>query len=155
LSEPRDESKPLAMFSLNGRLKGRERHDGTWECFGNGGAPGRPGCCKTTLTFHELLTHGQEFHGWPKPADCPHPQFDARVAVARILDAGAYVAEIMVNCGVCGVPMRFKGVPAGVSCEQPMTSITSEELLAPMEPALESRFQSKASYRVPTIPRRH
>jgi len=150
-----NEPRPLAMFSLNGVLKGRELADGAWMCLGDGGAPGRPGCAFEARTFHELLAHGQASHGWPKPSECEHPQFSAVVNVARVLDVGKFVAEVEVNCQVCGVPMRFVGVPAGFDYARPMVSITGELLHAPIEPAIETELHARASFTMPKIPARH
>lgn len=90
-----------------------------------------------------------------RPEDCPHERFAATVAVGRILDVGKFVADVKVNCLDCGVAMRFKGVPAGLSYEQPMCSIDSEELHAPIEPAIEAELQTRATYHVTKAPTRN
>ena len=150
-----DEQKPLAFFAIAGVTVGRELENGQWQCAVCPSPLSPVECSFVFGTQHQLLEHGQETHGWPKPADCEHPTFRARVDVARLLDAGAFMAEITVQCDVCGVPMRFKGLAAGLSYESPRVSITSEELRAPIEPAIEAQLQAGASFQVPTIPRRH
>lgn len=87
--------------------------------------------------------------------DCRHEDFYAVVAVARIEDAGAFLMEARVCCKQCGIPMRFLGVEAGLSYEEPRVSIDSVTLHAPMEPETEKQLQGVARYDVPDIPTRH
>ena len=82
------------------------------------------------------------------PANCTHEEFDATVAVGRILDVGKFVADVRINCRVCGLPFRFVGVPAGLSYDRPMCSIDSTELHAPIEPELEAQLQARATFHV-------
>lgn len=90
-----------------------------------------------------------------KPEDCAHEDFAATVAVGRMLDTGKFIADIKVNCTVCGVAMRFVGVPAGISYSQPMAAINSEELHAPIEPAYQTELLTSARFEMPEIPKRH
>lgn len=89
-----------------------------------------------------------------KPEQCTHEQFISVVAVARVLDVGEFVAEVTVNCVGCGVPMRFKGVPAGFSYERPTVTIDGVELHAPIEPEYEKRLQASASFEMKQAPTR-
>jgi hypothetical protein len=90
-----------------------------------------------------------------EPKDCPHESFQARVNVNRFEDTGRFMAEITVNCTICGEPFRFLGVPAGMSFERPMVSIDGLELRAPIEPEIEARLMTTASFQMPEIPKRH
>lgn len=81
-----------------------------------------------------------------KPEDCTHPQFGAVVSVARVIDVGEFVAEIKVGCVQCGIPMRFKGVQAGLSYDRPTVTIDGTELHAPCEPEYEKRLQTGAVF---------
>lgn len=87
-----------------------------------------------------------------KPEECTHEDFQANVAVGRILDVGKFVADITVKCAECGEPFRFVGVPAGLSYEQPMVSIDGLELHAPIEPEIEKRLMDRATFHVGTAP---
>lgn len=78
----------------------------------------------------------------------------ANVAVGRILDVGEFVAEIKVNCVGCGVAMRFKGVPAGMSYDRPTCTIDGVELLAPCEPAYQKALQARAVFEIKKVPTR-
>jgi hypothetical protein len=79
----------------------------------------------------------------PEPArkyPCTHPEFNAHVVVGRIepdLDdmPMAYVADIRVNCGMCGIGFDFMGLPAGLSFDEPRVSVGGDELHAPIRPA--------------------
>jgi len=90
-----------------------------------------------------------------EPKDCTHEDFVARVAVTRILDVGKFVAEITVECTVCGEPFRFVGAPAGFDCGRPTCSIDGLKLHAPIEPELEKRLQHRASFVVTPVPVKH
>lgn len=71
---------------------------------------------------------------------CLHNEFFAQVNVARVQpdETGmpkAFVAEITIQCGECGEPFRFSGVPAGMSYAHPMVDPAETELRAPIRPA--------------------
>lgn len=69
---------------------------------------------------------------------CPHKNFEAVVAVARIGDGpipDAYSAGVTIKCTDCDEPFRFIGVPAGLSSNRPMVSPDETELRAPIRPA--------------------
>lgn len=80
---------------------------------------------------------------------CAHQSFRAEVDVNRFEDTGRFLAAVRVRCTDCGVAFRFLGVPAGLSWSRPSTSIDSEELLAPIEPADTPALQSRAHYEMP------
>ena len=93
-------------------------------------------------------------HGWvwpprqeplvPKPTTgetatsaqmaCAHQEFYARVAVNRIEDKGAFMADVSIACRQCGLPFHFLGVPLGLSFGRPMASIDQTELRVPIAP---------------------
>jgi hypothetical protein len=71
-------------------------------------------------------------------AECQHEDFAARVEVSRLYDGeGAdgpahFMADITVQCAVCGADFGFRGVPCGISMGQPMVDVTGKELRVPM-----------------------
>jgi hypothetical protein len=86
---------------------------------------------------------------------CQHLNFTAQVAVARVEDIGAFVAEIQVRCVECDEPFRFKGVGAGFSYDRPTVAIDGLTLHAPIEAQGEPALHSSASYEVPRVPSRN
>lgn len=70
---------------------------------------------------------------------CTHPNFDLRADFNRIQpdDAGmprAFTVDIQVNCASCPTRFMFPGMAAGLSYDEPRTSIDGTELRAPMRP---------------------
>jgi hypothetical protein len=72
---------------------------------------------------------------------CTHPDFDAKLILNRIQpddDAAgmprAFTAEVTVQCSACATPFMFPGMAAGLSYDEPRTSIDGTELRAPMRP---------------------
>ncbi|MGE0444534.1 MAG: hypothetical protein AB7P99_04845 [Vicinamibacterales bacterium] len=88
----------------------------------------------------------------PKPKACAHEEFEASVAVGRILDVGKFTAELRVKCRQCGEPFRFVGVPAGVSLDRATVSIDELELRVPIEPQGAPRLQTTYRVDVPAVP---
>jgi hypothetical protein len=62
---------------------------------------------------------------------CPHFNFVAQVNVARIEDTGLKYAEITIRCTDCNKPAEFRGLPYGLSPDQPMASPDNREIRAP------------------------
>lgn len=58
---------------------------------------------------------------------CTHPGFDAIVTVNRLGDAGRFQADVRVQCGACGTPFRFIGLPAGVDLNGAAVSVDGTE----------------------------
>lgn len=75
--------------------------------------------------------------------DCNHLSFKASVAVGRILRDGApedskpdrYCADVTINCAICGVAMRFIGLPAGLDLNGAATSADATEARLAIAPA--------------------
>lgn len=72
--------------------------------------------------------------------NCAHLQFRSRVGVHRLSDVEdgpitGYTAEIHIECSVCGLPFRFRGLAAGSHFAEPRVSVDATELRAPIEPA--------------------
>ena len=65
---------------------------------------------------------------------CNHPDFDATVLVTRLEHTLSYVAEVKIHCIVCGMPFRFKDLPAGISVTKSMCSIFGNEASLPISP---------------------
>lgn len=72
---------------------------------------------------------------------CPHMDFEANVAVARVGEAEtsdglpkAYYAEVTIHCTQCKERFRFIGVQAGLRPDRPMVSPDERELRAPIRP---------------------
>lgn len=65
---------------------------------------------------------------------CEHLEFNANVAVNRIVDKGAFTADIRITCRTCGLPFEFVGVGYGSSPTEPRMSIDGQELRAPIIP---------------------
>lgn len=62
---------------------------------------------------------------------CPHFNFQANVDVARIEDTGLKYAHITIRCADCGRPAEFRGLPCGISPDQPASSVGAEEARLP------------------------
>lgn len=58
---------------------------------------------------------------------CKHTRFDAQVRVARIEDAGRFMAEIWISCLDCGVPMQFMGLEPGLNYDGATVSLDGLE----------------------------
>lgn len=72
---------------------------------------------------------------------CPHDDFQVDAAVTRLTDADdgpvtGYTMDVRVHCRKCGVAFRFMGLPFGSHFAEPRRSADSQELRAPIEPAL-------------------
>lgn len=71
---------------------------------------------------------------------CPHPAFTATVGVGRATDdqtgrVVSYMAEVDVQCAVCGEPFTFQGVPPGFSTTHPTVRVDGQQLRVPIAPA--------------------
>ena len=88
-------------------------------------------------------------------SDCKHEEFNANVAVNRMEDTGAFVADIHIECRQCQEPFRFLGVRAGLNFHSPTVSIDEIELHVPIEPQGEPRLQATATFQMPERLKRH
>ena len=86
---------------------------------------------------------------------CQHESFSANVAVNRMEDTGAVIADITIKCATCGEPFRFLGLPAGINWDHPTVSTDETELHVPIEPEGEPRLQTSASFQMPERLRRN
>lgn len=107
-----------------------------------------------SAVIHEAAKVGLAV-GKKKPSECGHSSFSAAVDVNRLEDSGKFIADVRVKCDECDEPFRFLGVDAGISFSRPACSIDGLELHAPIEPELEARLLGRASFEVPTLPRKH
>lgn len=62
---------------------------------------------------------------------CFHMNFRADVKVARIEDTGLKYADITIRCVDCGSPAVFRGMPTGLSPDQPCGSVDAQEARLP------------------------
>lgn len=85
-------------------------------------------------------------------ATCRHEVFAASVNVNRMEDTGCFAADIVIRCVQCDEPFRFLGLPAGISFERPMVSVTGCELRAPIEPQGDRRLFTSATFQMPPRP---
>lgn len=76
--------------------------------------------------------------------DCQHENFRAEVDVNRLLDAGAFIADVRIRCSECDLPFEFIGVSAGLKGDKPMCSVSAQEIHLPIRPL--------GSDRLPAIP---
>lgn len=86
---------------------------------------------------------------------CEHMNFDCIASIGRLseVDGGpitGYTAGIKVNCRDCGMAFRFIGLQAGNHFAEPRVSVDGKELRAPIEPATHEKFQTRASYVMPS-----
>lgn len=58
---------------------------------------------------------------------CDHPGFNASVEVSRLEDIGRFTADVKIECAVCGVPMRFIGLPTGLDLNGASVSVDGTE----------------------------
>lgn len=95
------------------------------------------------------VEHSPEFcHERPAPdiryIGCQHVNFTVFADINRIVDKGAFLAEIRIVCRDCNLPFEFVGVDAGLMFNRPMASPDAQELRAPVRP--------KGSDVLPAIP---
>ncbi len=69
-----------------------------------------------------------------KPLRCDHPEFQASVNVNRIVDAGAFSADVRITCKTCGTEFEFGGMQRGHSPSAPMVSFDGTEARLPIAP---------------------
>lgn len=71
-----------------------------------------------------------------KQIECSHINFYATVAVNRIENQPdrleGLMADIMINCNDCELPMYFRGMAAGLSWGQPRTDIIQKTAHLPL-----------------------
>lgn len=58
---------------------------------------------------------------------CAHEQFDAKVEVDRIEDAGRFMAGIKITCLQCGLPFQFRGLEPGLHMDGARVSVDGIE----------------------------
>lgn len=69
---------------------------------------------------------------------CDHENFVAIAEVHRMVNAEdqdsphAFMCELRVQCAHCDAPFGFKGMPGGVSPDQPMVSVDTLEARLPL-----------------------
>ncbi len=59
--------------------------------------------------------------------ECPHMNFNANVAVARLEDSGRFNAEVQICCCDCGRQFQFIGLPLGLNLNGPSMSVDGLE----------------------------
>lgn len=74
---------------------------------------------------------------------CDHPDFEARVDVARITDSAVWYADLTVRCAACGQEMQFIGFPMGLSPGEPMINVSGTELRIPFRPYAEAEARRR------------
>ncbi len=62
---------------------------------------------------------------------CSHENYRFDVNCYNLADTGGRTADITGKCADCGLPIRFRGLPLGVSTGQPTMSLDGTELRAP------------------------
>lgn len=84
---------------------------------------------------------------------CDHRHTDkqADISVGYMEDTGRFIADVKIACA-CGEPFRFLGLKAGISWSEPLVSIDSLELHAPIEPQGTPRLMSHARFEMPPMP---
>jgi hypothetical protein len=65
-------------------------------------------------------------------AQCPHSQVHYHLNLASFGDTNIRYVEITGKCTICDQPMRFQGMPFGLSPEQPTMSIDGIEAKLPV-----------------------
>lgn len=65
---------------------------------------------------------------------CQHLDFAAQVNVARITDTGRFMAEVTIQCAVCGLSFHFLGMPAGLHPTEPTVNPDATEARLPIAP---------------------
>lgn len=81
-------------------------------------------------------------------AKCEHPDFNVFADINRIIDIGAFVADVRISCKDCGLPFEFIGVSAGLSYEKPMASVTAQEIHLPIKPKGSKLMPAVAGFEV-------
>lgn len=62
---------------------------------------------------------------------CPHSDLHFHLNNSSFGDTNLHYLEITAKCSICGADMVFRGVPAGMSPEQPAASLDGKELRLP------------------------
>ncbi len=66
---------------------------------------------------------------------CSHENFSANVEINRMLDTGAFLANVTVQCSDCCERFVFVGLPQGMSYNEAMMSPFGHEARLPIKPA--------------------
>lgn len=82
-----------------------------------------------------------------KTINCSHPEFESEVKVFRLTkeDGGEvydYTADLKIRCAICKTDMKFRGIPMGISPNQPMLSADGVEARIPIEPVTDFEIGS-------------
>jgi hypothetical protein len=72
--------------------------------------------------------------------ECQHEQFRAEVDVNRLIDSGAFICDIRVQCAQCGMKFQFPDPPFGLSSHEVRVSMDGTELRVPCKPSDKSAF---------------
>ncbi|ACB80898.1 hypothetical protein Mpop_2743 [Methylorubrum populi BJ001] len=63
---------------------------------------------------------------------CPHSDLHFHLNIANLVDANVKAVDLTCSCKICGTPMRFLGMPHGVSMAQPTMSVDGLEARFPL-----------------------
>lgn len=66
---------------------------------------------------------------------CDHPGFKVHVVVNRLEDTDQFVADIQIDCDVCGLAFQFLGLPAGVNLQGAAVSVDGTEARLAIAPS--------------------
>jgi hypothetical protein len=115
-----------------------------WKCAGCGALyPDRVGWCDcpTNIVYRKEGDGLVQETKRMDPKRCPHEEFNTLARIGRLSDVEGgpitgYTANIKIECALCGLPFRFRGLAAGSHFAEPRVSADGTELRAPLEPAL-------------------
>jgi hypothetical protein len=78
-----------------------------------------------------------------KQLTCPHENFFANVAVARITDTRTFMADVTIHCEDCGLPFSFNGLPGGLNHDGAACSVDGTEARLSISPGIGGLFVPK------------
>jgi len=81
-------------------------------------------------------------------SDCKHEDFRADIAVNRLEDSGAFVADIRIHCTQCKEPFVFPPLPVGLVCDEARINMDGTELRLPLKPKSQMHWNAFAGFNV-------
>ena len=81
-------------------------------------------------------------------ADCPHENFYSVVEINRLLDSGAFIADIRIKCTDCDMEFDFPDPPFGLSSHEVRVSMDRRCLHVPIKPSDKASFPAFAGFDV-------
>jgi len=73
----------------------------------------------------------EAYHEMSASSQCHHPDLHFDLHHQGFHDTNIHYLEIKARCTVCGVPMKFRGCPLGVTPAHPTMALDGSEIRVP------------------------